>query len=67
MEDFRFHDLRHGFVTAALQAGMNPVMVQLVSGHKSSQMLKRYAHLVGDVALQVSKAVEDRKNGDSKK
>lgn len=66
VEDFRFHDLRHGFVTAALQAGMNPVMVQLVSGHKSSQMLKRYAHLVGDVALQVSKAVEGRKNGETK-
>jgi integrase len=64
IEDFRFHDLRHGFVTSALQAGMNPVMVQLVSGHKSSQMLKRYAHLVGDVALQVSKAVEGKNNGE---
>ncbi len=64
IQDFRFHDLRHGFVTAALQAGMNPVMVQLVSGHKSSHMLKRYAHLVGDVALQVSQAVEDRNNGE---
>lgn len=63
IEDFRFHDLRHGFVTAALSANMNPVMVQLVSGHKSSAMLKRYAHLVGDVALQVSRAVEDRNNG----
>jgi hypothetical protein len=35
----------------------------MITGHKSSQMLKRYAHLVGDVALEVSKAVEGRKNG----
>ena len=65
IEDLRFHDLRHGFVTAALRAGMNPVMVQLVSGHKSASMLKRYAHLVGDVALQVSQAVEGGRNGNS--
>lgn len=57
--DFRYHDLRHGFVTSALKAGNNPVMVQLVSGHKSSQMLKRYAHLVDDVALQVSNSVQN--------
>jgi len=63
IEDFKFHDLRHGFVTAALSAKMNPVMVSLVTGHKSTFMLKRYAHLVGDVALEVSKAVEGRKNG----
>ncbi|MCR9104751.1 MAG: site-specific integrase [Gammaproteobacteria bacterium] len=54
IEDFRFHDLRHAFTTAALTAGMNPVMVQLVTGHKSSQMLKRYSHLTKDVAAQVS-------------
>lgn len=54
VENFRFHDLRHAFTTAALTAGMNPVMVQLVTGHKSSQMLKRYSHLTKDVAEQVS-------------
>lgn len=57
VEDFRFHDLRHAFTTAALRAGMNPVMVQLVTGHKSSQMLKRYSHLTKDVAEQVSASV----------
>lgn len=57
IEDLRFHDLRHAFTTAALKAGMNPVMVQLVTGHKSSQMLKRYSHLTKDVAAQVSASV----------
>ena len=57
VEDFRFHDLRHAFTTAALKSGMNPVMVQLVTGHKSSQMLKRYSHLTKDVAAQVSASV----------
>jgi integrase len=63
LEDLRFHDLRHGFVTAALRAGANPVMVQLVSGHRSSAMLKRYAHLVTDVAQQVAKAVDEARAG----
>ncbi len=63
IEDLRFHDLRHGFVTAALKAGLNPVMVQLVSGHKSSAMLKRYAHLVTDVAQQVGQAVDLARSG----
>lgn len=64
VEDFRFHDLRHAFTTAALKAGMNPVMVQLVTGHKSSQMLKRYSHLTKDVAEQVSASVvAARENG----
>lgn len=61
IQDFRFHDLRHGFVTSALQAGLNPVMVQLVSGHRSSQMLKRYAHLVTDVAQEVGRAVDQQR------
>lgn len=63
LQDFRFHDLRHGFVTTALQAGMNPVMVQLVSGHKSGHMLKRYAHLVTDVAVEVAKAADAKRGG----
>lgn len=57
VQDFRFHDLRHAFTTAALKSGLNPVMVQLVTGHKSSQMLKRYSHLTKDVAAQVSVSV----------
>lgn len=61
LDNFRFHDLRHGFVTSALQAGMNPVMVQLVSGHKSGHMLKRYAHLVTDVAQQIAEATEEHR------
>lgn len=61
LENFRFHDLRHGFVTAALRAGMNPVMVQLVSGHKSGHMLKRYAHLVSDVAVQIAQAADSQR------
>ena len=59
VNDLRFHDLRHGFITEALKAGMNPVMVQLVSGHKSAQMLKRYAHLVTDVAVEIGRAVNN--------
>lgn len=63
IEDFRFHDLRHAFTTQALKSGMNPVMVQLVTGHKSSHMLKRYSHLTKDVAAQVSTSVVESMEG----
>lgn len=58
LEDLRFHDLRHTFVTEALSAGLNPMLVMAVSGHKSAAMLWRYSHLTTDVAKAVSEAVQ---------
>ena len=45
LDDFRFHDLRH---TAASYLAMNDASVAELSeilGHKTLQMVKRYAHL----------------------
>ena len=45
IEDFRFHDLRH---TAASYLAMNGVTLAEIAevlGHKTLQMVKRYAHL----------------------
>jgi integrase len=40
------HLLRHSFVTNALRAGMNPMMVAQIVGHSSLRMIERvYSHL----------------------
>jgi integrase len=41
----RFHDLRHEAVSRFLEAGLNPLEVGMISGHKTLAMLQRYAHL----------------------
>ena len=41
----RFHDLRHEAVSRLVEAGLSDQEVAAISGHKSMQMLKRYAHL----------------------
>jgi integrase len=44
-ETIRFHDLRHTFVSRALQAGANPRAVSEIVGHYDPGFtLKRYAH-----------------------
>lgn len=43
--DIRFHDLRHTFVSRALQAGANPRAVSEIVGHHDPGFtLRRYAH-----------------------
>lgn len=43
--DLRFHDLRHTFVSRALQAGANPKAVSQIAGHHDPGFtLRRYAH-----------------------
>ena len=39
-----FHDLRHSFATAMIEAGVEVYTVGAVLGHKSAQSTKRYAH-----------------------
>lgn len=57
--------VRHRFVTGALTAGNNPVVVQLVSGHKSGDMLKRYAHLTSGEAEKVRDTMDATQGEDS--
>lgn len=44
LEDFRFHDLRHEAISRLTEAGLNPLEVSAISGHKTMAMLKRYSH-----------------------
>lgn len=43
--DLRFHDLRHEAISRLFEKGLGMMEVALISGHKTLQMLKRYAHL----------------------
>ena len=43
--DFRFHDLRHTAASALAMSGASLSEIAEVLGHKTLQMVKRYAHL----------------------
>lgn len=45
LTDFRFHDLRHSAASYMAMNGASPAEIAEVLGHKTLQMVKRYAHL----------------------
>jgi len=45
IEDFRFHDLRHSSASYLAMNGASLAEIADVLGHKTFQMVKRYAHL----------------------
>jgi len=45
IENFRFHDLRHSAASYMLMSGASSGEIAELLGHKTLQMVKRYAHL----------------------
>ena len=45
LSDFKFHDLRHEATSRLVEKRLSDIEVSSIAGHKSLQMLKRYAHL----------------------
>ena len=44
IENFRFHDLRHGAASELAMAGVSLGQIGELLGHRSAQMTKRYSH-----------------------
>lgn len=57
--NFRFHDLRHSAASYLAMSGCTPVEIAAVLGHRTLEMVKRYAH----VADAHTAAVVERMNG----
>jgi len=59
LEDFRFHDLRHTFASRLVQKGISIYEVMHLTGHKSLEMVQRYAHLAPDYQNRAIDALND--------
>lgn len=61
IEDFVFHDLRHSCASYLAMGGASPLEIAEVLGHKSLDMVKRYAHLaeshVASVVERMNKSI----------
>ncbi|MFZ2587198.1 MAG: site-specific integrase [Alphaproteobacteria bacterium] len=60
IEDFRFHDLRHTAATYLLESGVTLPVLSAILGHRSIQMVKRYAHLADNHAVEVVSKMTER-------
>ena len=64
IEDFRFHDLRHSAASYLAMNGASMAEIAEVLGHKTLQMVKRYAHLSEMHTAGVVASMNERIFGD---
>lgn len=60
LSDFRFHDLRHSTASYLAMNGASLVEIAEVLGHKTLQMVKRYAHLSESHVKDLVERVNDK-------
>lgn len=65
IEDFRFHDLRHSAASYLAMNGASLAEIAEVLGHKTLQMVKRYAHLSEAHTSSVVASMNERIFGDA--
>jgi integrase len=58
LPDFRFHDLRHSAATEMLRAGVDSRIVATVLGHRSMNMMRRYAHVTPPLVVEAAKKAQ---------
>lgn len=59
LPDFRFHDLRHSAATEMLRAGVDSRIVATVLGHRSLNMMRRYAHVAPELVVGAAKKAQE--------
>lgn len=64
LEDFRFHDLRHTAASYLAMNGASLAEIAEIVGHKTLQMVKRYAHLSDSHVAGVLEKMNDRMLGE---
>ncbi len=64
IEDFRFHDLRHSAASYLAMNGATLAEIAEILGHKTLQMVKRYAHLTEQHTSRVVAAMNKEIFGD---
>jgi len=60
INDFRFHDLRHSAASYLVMNGASLAEIAEVLGHKTLQMVKRYAHLSEAHTMKVVAKMNER-------
>ena len=60
VEDFRFHDLRHSAASYLAMNGASMIEIADVPGHKTLQMVRRYAHLSEVQTASVVASMNDK-------
>lgn len=60
VQDFRFHDLRHSAASYLAMNGASLVVLANVLGHKTLQMVQRYAHLSEDHSSSMVASMNER-------
>lgn len=60
VNDFRFHDLRHSAASYLAMNGATLAEIAEVLGHKTLEMVKRYAHLTDSHTSNVVKKMNDK-------
>lgn len=63
IEDFTFHDWRHGFASSLAMAGKSLATIAELLGHKDIKMTRRYSHISEDhkqQAVRILDKIEDQ-------
>ncbi len=63
IDNFRFHDLRHTAASMLLANGVSLGQLAEILGHKTLQMVKRYAHLAVDHKIEAIVGLDQRMFG----
>lgn len=60
LEDFHWHDLRHTAASYLAMAGVSPLEISKLLGHRTMAMVSRYAHLAPARTIEISGALAAR-------